>query len=69
MFFLESVPFQLHARMLISYSAESIKSYEHFSDLGVDIALSHRHAKKTLMFSGKTNTAIHVIGEVDMARR
>ena len=45
--FLESVTFQFHACMLSSESevAQSllIKSYGHFSDLGVGIALSHRH--------------------------
>ena len=42
-FFLESVTFQFHARMLSSEVAKSLKSYGHFSDLGVRIALSHRH--------------------------
>ena len=42
-FFLESVTFQSHARMLSSEVAQSLKSYGHFSDLGVGIALSHRH--------------------------
>ena len=42
-FFLESVTFQFHARILSSEVAQSIKSYGHFSDLGVGIALSHRH--------------------------
>ena len=41
--FLESVTFQFHARMLSSEVAQSLKSYGHFSDLGVEIALSHRH--------------------------
>ena len=41
--FLESVTFQFHVRMLSSVVAQSLKSYEHFSDLGVGIALSHRH--------------------------
>ena len=36
--FLESVTFQLHARMLSSEVAQSSKSYGHFSDLGVGIA-------------------------------
>ena len=40
-FFLESVTFQFHARMLSSEVAQSIKSYGHLLDLG--IALSHRH--------------------------
>ena len=42
-FFLESVAFQFHARMLSSEVAQSLKSYGNFSDLGVGIALSHRH--------------------------
>ena len=42
-FFLESVTFQLHARMLSSKVALALKNYRHFSDLGVGIALSHRH--------------------------
>ena len=43
--FLESVTFQSHARMLSSEVAQSLKSYGHFSGLGVGvgIALSHRH--------------------------
>ena len=43
--FLESVIFQFHARILSSLVAQSIKSYGHFSDLGVEIALSHRHVE------------------------
>ena len=46
--FLESVTFQFHARMLSSEVAQSLKSYGHFSDLGVGIALGHRHVE----FSG-----------------
>ena len=42
-----------HAQLI--FSAQSLKSYEHFSDLGVKIALSHRHVEKRLFFSGKTN--------------
>ena len=38
--------------MLISFSEQSLKSYGHFSDLGVVIALSH------------TGTAIHGLGEI-----
>ena len=38
--FLESVTFQFHARMLNSEDAQSLKSYGHFSDLGVGIALN-----------------------------
>ena len=41
--FLESVTFQLHARMLSSEVAQSLKSHGHFSDLEVGIALRHRH--------------------------
>ena len=41
--FLESVIFQSNAHMLSSEVAQSLKSYGHFSDLGVGIALSHRH--------------------------
>ena len=37
-FFLGSVAFQLHARMLSSEVAQSLKSYGHFSDLVVEIA-------------------------------
>ena len=43
--FLESITFQLHARMLSSEVAQSLKNYGHFSDLGVGIALSHRHGE------------------------
>ena len=45
-FFLESVTFQFHARMLISEVAQSLKRYGYFSDLEVEIALSHRHVEK-----------------------
>ena len=38
--FLESVTFQLHARIFSSRAAQSIKSYEHFEELGVEIAQS-----------------------------
>ena len=40
---LESVAFQSRARMLSSEVAQSLKSYGYFSDLGVGVALSHRH--------------------------
>ena len=40
---LESVIFQLHDRMLSDCSKQALKSYGHFSDLGVEIALSHRN--------------------------
>ena len=59
-FFLESVAFQLRDRML-----SSLKNYQHFLDLGVEIALSHRHVEKRL--SGKTNTAIDGLGADDTA--
>ena len=39
---LESVTFQFHARMLSSEVEQSL-SYGHFSEIGVGIALSHRH--------------------------
>ena len=42
-FFLESVTFQFHARMRSSEVAQSLKSYRHFSDHGVETALSHCH--------------------------
>ena len=41
--------------MLSLFSSQSLKSCEHFSDLGVEIALSHRHVEKRWFFSGKTN--------------
>ena len=41
--FLESVTFQFHARMCSSEVAQSIKSYGHLSDHGVETALSHCH--------------------------
>ena len=40
LFFSESVTFQFHARMLSSEVAQSLKSYGHFSDLGVGEVLS-----------------------------
>ena len=58
--FLESLAFQFHARMLSSKVAQSLKSYRHFSDLGVGIAM--------LYVSGKANTSIHVLGGDDTAR-
>ena len=45
MFFLESEIFQFHVRMLSSEVAQLLKSYGHCSDLGVKIALSHRHVE------------------------
>ena len=41
----KSVKFHFHARMLSSEIAQPLKSYGHFSDLGVEIALSHRHVR------------------------
>ena len=61
--FLESVKFQFQASMLSSEVERSFKSYGHISDLGVGIALSHRHVG----FSGKANTSIHGLGEDDTA--
>ena len=43
--FLESVTFQFHARMLSSEVTQSLKSDGHFSEFGVEIALSHRHVE------------------------
>ena len=43
---MESVTYQFHARMLSLEVAQSLKSYGHFSSLGVVIALSHRNAGK-----------------------
>ena len=34
--------------MLSSFVAQSLKSYDNFSDPGVEIALSHRHVEKRL---------------------
>ena len=50
--------------MLSSDVSQSLKSYEHFSDLGV------RSLSVTTMlnFSGKANTSIHGLGEDDTAR-
>ena len=49
--------------MLDLFFAQLIKRYGHFSGLGVEIALSHRHVEKTLIFSGETNTAIHGLND------
>ena len=46
--------------MLSSQPARSLKSYDFFSDLVVEIVLSHRHVD----VSGKTNTTIHGLGEI-----
>ena len=56
--------------MLSSFSAHfpSLKSYVHFSDLGVEIALSHCNVEKRWFFSGKSTTAIHDLWEDVMAR-
>ena len=56
---LESATFQLQDRMLSSFFAQSLTSYGNFSDLGVEIAFSHRYAGFFLFFGGKMNTAIH----------
>ena len=61
--FFKSVTFQFRARMLSSEVAKSLKSYGHFSDLVVEIALSHHHFD----FLGKANTSIHGLGEDDTA--
>ena len=45
--------------MLSLFSVQLYKSYGHFSELGFKIAPAHRLVEKTLIFSGKTNTAIH----------
>ena len=40
--------------MLASFfSAQSLKNYEHISDLGVEISLSHRHVKNVDFFRVK----------------
>ena len=49
--------------MLDLFFAQLIKRYGHFSGHGVEIALSHRHVEKTLIFSGETNTAIHSLNK------
>ena len=56
---LESVTFQLHDRMLSLFVATSLKSYGHFSYLGVQIAPSHRHVEKRSFCFNKTYTGIH----------
>ena len=38
--------------MLDLFFAQLIKRYGHFSGLGVEIALSHGHVEKTLVFFG-----------------
>ena len=42
-FFLESVTFQFHARNAQLTGRTVIKKFGHFSDLGDEISLSHRH--------------------------
>ena len=42
-YFLEFVLFQFHARMRSSEVAQSLKSYGHLSDHGIETALSHCH--------------------------
>ena len=49
--------------MLDLFFAQLIRRFGHFSGLGVEIALGHRHVEKTLIFSGETNTAIHGLNE------
>ena len=49
--------------MLDLFFAQLIKRYGHFSGLGVEIALSHCHVEKTLIFSGETSTVIHGLNE------
>ena len=39
--------------MLSLFSAQLLKRYGHFSGLGVEIALSHRHVDKRLFFRVK----------------
>ena len=56
--------FQFHARMLSSEVSQSLKSYEHFSGLGVGISLSHRNVG----FFISNNTSIHSLGEDDTSR-
>ena len=51
--------------MLSSEVAQLLKSYGYFSDLGVEITLSHRHVE----FSGKANTSIYGFGVDDTADR
>ena len=48
--------------MLGLFFAQLIKHYGHFLWFGVEIALSHRHVEKTLIFRVK-NTAIHGLNE------
>ena len=62
--FLESVTFQLHARMLSSEVAQSLKSYGNFRTLGTR-SLS---VTAMLSFSGKANTSIHGLGVDDTAK-
>ena len=45
------ITFRLLDPMLSSFSALSLKSYWHFLDLGVEIALSHRHVEKRIQQS------------------
>ena len=50
---LESVTFKLQDRMSNSFSAQSLKSYGHFSDIEVEIPLSHHHVEKRWFFRVK----------------
>ena len=67
LFFLESVTSQFHARILSSEVAQSLKSYGHFSNLRVEIALSHRHVE----FFGYTTRfpPSHIGRDVDKHRK
>ena len=66
--FLESVTFQFHSRMLISEVAQPLKSYGHFSNLG--LGSGSLSATTIMVFSGKANytsLSIHGLGEDDTA--
>ena len=64
-FFLQTVTFQLHTRMLSSQVAQSLKSYGHFFSLG-SRPLSVI-ANPMGGFSGKANKSIHGLVEDDTA--
>ena len=56
---LKSAAFQLvQDHMLSSISAQSLKRYGHFSDHGVEIALSHRHAQNVDFFLEKWSIVV-----------
>ena len=48
--------------MLRSFSTQSLKSSDHFSDLWVEIALSHRHVEKRWFFWVKRVHGLPMIG-------